>query len=209
MRVYKVYKHPQKDRYEAIKIGFAWWPFLSCFLVFPLGLSWLWDRKLFLLSIPYWIFFLFLFTFSKHIKIYVNETGSQVGFIVLLIYLSSWLLIGFKGNQWTHNKRKKKGYTLIQSIEAKSRKAAIALARNEEHTSEFVSEESYQAVNLTKKEIKRAKKEKKRAEKKANDKKEIISLIKLIVAGGGFILFVNWLDFVDIISVREILNYFS
>jgi hypothetical protein len=143
MKEFTIYKHPKKDRYEAIKIGFAWSPFLGCFVVFPLGLAWLWERKLFLISIPYWMSFFFLFTFAKHIKIYVNETGSQVGLIVLLIHLSSWLLVGFKGNGWSHKKLKKKGYPIIKTVKARTRKSAIALAKNLKKEDK---EEEYQEV---------------------------------------------------------------
>ena len=208
MRVYKVYKHPKKDTYEAIKIGFAWPPFLCSFLIFPFGLLWLLDRRLYLISILYAIPYLFLNALNSEIRVLVNEVSIKVYLLILCIYFLPWLLVGFKGNQWSHNNFKKKGYPLIQTVKARTTKSAIALAKNEEHTSEFDSEESYQAVNLTKKEIKRAKKEKKRAEKEAQNKKEMIGFVKLIVVGGAIILFVNWLDFVDIISVSEIINYF-
>ena len=56
-------------------------------------------------------------------------------------------IAGFKGNEWSHKKLKKKGYPLIKTVKARTRKSAIALAKNEEE-----EEEEYQEESLTNKE---------------------------------------------------------
>ena len=145
MKVFKVYKHPKKDTYEAIKIGFDWPPFLCSFLIFPFGLVWLLGRRLYLISILYAIPYLFLNALSSEIRVLVNEVSIKVYLLILCIYFLPWLLVGFKGNQWAHNNFKKKGYPLIQTVKARTRKSAIALAKNEE-------EEEYQEESLTNKE---------------------------------------------------------
>ena len=137
MKVFKVYKHPKKDTYEAIKIGFDWPPFLCSFLIFPLGLVWLLERRLYLIFILYAIPYLFLNALNSEIRVLVNEVSIKVYLLILCIYFLPWLLVGFKGNQWAHNNFKKKGYPLIQTVKARTRKSAIALAKNEENISEL------------------------------------------------------------------------
>ena len=163
MKVFKVYKHPKKDTYVAIKIGFAWWPFLialSCttFLMIPLlfffdyilipsvllqtvwilGPLWLLERKLILFFILYFLYSqLYNFVFWKDIRIELLDGRIGLPLVLALIYFLIWLLVGFKGNEWSHKKLKKKGYPLIQTVKARTRKSAIALAKNEENISEL------------------------------------------------------------------------
>ena len=61
--------------------------------------------------------------------------------LFLCIYFLPWLLAGFKGNQWSHNNFKKKGYHIIKTVKARTRKSAVILAKNlkeeEEDKEEF------------------------------------------------------------------------
>jgi len=156
MKEFTVYKHPKKEKYEAIKIGFAWFPFLialSCntFLMIPLlfffdyilipsvllqtvwivGPFWLMERKLILLSLPFYLYSIhYNFVFWKDIRIELLDGRIGLPLVLALIYFLIWLLVGFKGNEWSHKKLKKKGYPIIKTIKARTRKSAIALAKN-------------------------------------------------------------------------------
>ena len=149
MKVYKVYKHPKKDRYQVNKVGFTW-----CGIIF--NFFWCLDKRLFLYGIMMFIYMEFLnvwLDWSERIPF--QEPDVLIFDILLfLIWVFVWLLLGFKGNQWAGNKAERRGFTLINSFEAPSKKAAIALAKNEERTSELDLQKSYKAVNLTKKEAK-------------------------------------------------------
>ena len=131
MKVFKVYKHPKKDTYVAIKIGFAWWPFLSSIFSIPFGLLWLFERRLWLIGVLCFLYgWHYNYVFARDIRI-ANLNGSDVPIVLALIYYLIWFLVGYKGNKWSHNKLKKKGYPLINTVEAKSRKSAIDLAKND------------------------------------------------------------------------------
>jgi hypothetical protein len=156
VKEFTVYKHPKKEKYEAIKIGFAWFPFLialSCntFLMIPLlfffdyilipsvllqtvwivGPFWLMERKLILLSLPFYLYSIhYNFVFWKDIRIELLDGRIGLPLVLALIYFLIWLLVGFKGNEWSHKKLKKKGYPIIKTIKARTRKSAIALAKN-------------------------------------------------------------------------------
>jgi len=163
MKEFTVYKHPKKNRYLAIKIGFAWSPFLislfcTNFLMIPLlfffdyilissvllqtawfwGVSWLLQRQLILFFILYFFYsWHYNFVFWKDIRIELLDGRVGIPLVLALIYFLIWLLVGFKGNEWSHKKLKKKGYPLIQTVKARTRKSAIALAKNEENISEL------------------------------------------------------------------------
>ena len=156
VKEFTVYKHPKKEKYEAIKIGFAWFPFLialSCntFLMIPLlfffdyilipsvllqtvwivGPFWLMERKLILLSLPFYLYSIhYNFVFWKDIRIELLDGRIGLPLVLALIYFLIWLLVGFKGNEWSHKKLKKKGYPIIKTVKARTRKSAIALAKN-------------------------------------------------------------------------------
>jgi len=169
MKEFAVYKHPKKDKYEAIKIGFAWSPFLialtcTTFLMIPLlfffdyilipsvllqtvwlwGPLWLVERKLILLSLPYFLYSqLYNFVFWKDIRIELLDGRIGLPLVLALIYFLIWLLVGFKGNEWSHKKLKKKGYPIIKTVKARTRKSAITLAKNLKKEDK---EEEYQEV---------------------------------------------------------------
>ena len=168
MKEFTVYKHPKKNRYLAIKIGFAWSPFLislfcTNFLMIPLlfffdyilissvllqtawfwGVSWLLQRQLILFFILYFLYSqLYNFVFWKDIRIELLDGRVGIPLVLALIYFLIWLLVGFKGNEWSHNKLKKKGYPIIKTVNARTRKSAINLAKNLKE--EEKEEEEYQ-----------------------------------------------------------------
>ena len=156
MKEFTVYKHPKKNRYIAIKIGFAWSPFLmaltcSNFVMIPFlflfniilipsvllqtawfwGIGWLLERRLLILLIPYFLYsWHYNFVFWKDIRIELLDGRIGLPLVLALIYFLIWLLVGFKGNEWSHKKLKKKGYPLIKTVKARTRKSAITLAKD-------------------------------------------------------------------------------
>ncbi len=162
MKEFTVYKHPKKNRYEAIKIGFAWVPFLLAlycgpFLNIPIFFiygtilqnsvvlltvwiispSWLFARQLWLIGILCFFYSAnYNQTFNSDINNAILVGELEFPIILGLIYFVIWLLVGYKGNEWSHKKLKKKGYPIIKTVKARTRKSAIALAKNEEEEEE-------------------------------------------------------------------------
>jgi hypothetical protein len=169
VKEFTVYKHPKKDRYEAIKIGFAWVPFLAALFCGPilnipiffiyggtlqvsvvllsvwiLSISWLAVRKL-------WLIFILCSLYSvPYNQVFYSEINNAIligeleyPIILGLIYFVIWLIVGYKGNQWSHNKLKKKGYPIIKTVKARTRKSAVTLAK---YLKKEDKEEEYQEV---------------------------------------------------------------
>ena len=173
MKEFTVYKHPKKNRYIAIKIGFAWSPFLmaltcSNFVMIPFlflfniilipsvllqtawfwGIGWLLERRLLILLIPYFLYsWHYNFVFWKDIRIELLDGRIGLPLILALIYFLIWLLVGFNGNEWSHKKLKKKGYPLIKTVKARTRKSAITLAKNLKKEEEEEEGEYQEAIS--------------------------------------------------------------
>jgi hypothetical protein len=173
MKEFTVYKHPKKNRYIAIKIGFAWSPFLmaltcSNFVMIPFlflfniilipsvllqtawfwGIGWLLERRLLILLIPYFLYsWHYNFVFWKDIRIELLDGRIGLPLVLALIYFLIWLLVGFNGNEWSHKKLKKKGYPLIKTVKARTRKSAITLAKNLKKEEEEEEGEYQEAIS--------------------------------------------------------------
>lgn len=130
MKVYKVYKHQLKG-YAAVKVGFSWPAlFFSAFWCLIKGFFFLF---LFFLIVN-WALILYALILEINLTKYGNIMSNEVlawyaanGLGVLIASLILLFIPGFKGNAWLNKKYIKKGYTLVESIPAKSKKAAIEL----------------------------------------------------------------------------------
>ena len=125
MKEFKVYKHHTKG-YKAVKVGIAW---LANPLTNPI---WFMFRGL-------WsIFFLYIVLAFIAIGIDYQLYGHISSIDLNNASNSDWLWVGtqfiviwlpfFKGNDWTANNLVKKGYLFVDSVDAISKKNAIAIA---------------------------------------------------------------------------------
>ena len=149
MRIYKVSKHPLKNKYKVVKVGFSWTG-----LIF--GGGWMLFKGLILRGIIFlilaWAFLLHnmvlqLGVENKDLSVYSEVMtpimGEWTGISSLLILGFSLIfpfISGFKGNAWLHRKHLKNGYILVDTVSADSKKSAINLAKN------LKEEEEYQEV---------------------------------------------------------------
>jgi len=127
MSSYKVFKHQEKG-FKAVKSGFAW--------LAPFNLIWPLFRGLWSVFISYIVIILVLagidfeiYGFDGYIDI-PNASNFQLIFFIFQIIIL--VTPGFKGNEWTSNDLKKKGYVFDCSIEAKNKNEAIALAHTQD-----------------------------------------------------------------------------
>ncbi len=116
MKTFDVYKHPD-NRYQAVKMGFGWPAF--CF-------TWLWAfvKKM-------WVEGLVLLAVAVTISaldrvLELNKTFSGV-ILSLLLSLIFCFFVGLKGNHWRRNNLVKRGFEKMDTVEARTRDAAIAM----------------------------------------------------------------------------------
>ena len=123
MSSYKVFKHPEKG-FEAVKSGFAW--------LAPFNPVWPLFRGLWMLFITYIFFILVLASIDAQIYGFVDvidiKNANNLQWILLIIQIVVFTSPGFKGNEWTANNLKKKGYVFDCSIDAKNKTEALILA---------------------------------------------------------------------------------
>jgi len=123
MSSYKVFKHPIEG-FEAVKSGFAW--------IAPFNPVWPLFRGLWMLFITY-IFVILVLT-SIDALIYGPDdfidisNANNLQWIFLIIQFIIFVSPGFKGNEWTENNLKKKGYVFDCSIDAKNKTEALIVA---------------------------------------------------------------------------------
>ena len=123
MKTFKVYKHPVFG-YAAAKVGISYPALL-------LGWVWLIANKLrglgiLFLFIPIPLLLLLAFI-SNILQIALDESV-----MLLSGYLIALVIPAFMGNEWLANKYEEDGYQLVKTIQADNKKAAIALAENDD-----------------------------------------------------------------------------
>ena len=131
---YKVYKHHTKG-YKAVKVGIAW-------------LASLFNPIWFLFRGLWSIFFLYVILFlvagGVDYELYGDfgsidfNNASNEEWIWIGIQFFIFILPLFKGNDWTANNLVKKGYLLKGSVDAVSKKNAIAIVQDNSNISEYV-----------------------------------------------------------------------
>ena len=125
MSSYKVFKHPIEG-FEAVKSGFAW--------LAPFNPIWPLFRGLWILFILYIFFILVLASIDAQIYGLVDvidiKNANNLQWFLFIFQIVIFISPGFKGNEWTANNLKKRGYIFDCSIEAKNKDDALFLAIN-------------------------------------------------------------------------------
>lgn len=103
---FNIYEHPSLGL-EAVKIGFS-------FPALLFGIVWILTKKQWDMALL-WAFLFVVFT-NTHSVSWIPPIG----------YLFLWLFPAFKGNAWREINLSKRGYELIDTIEAETPDAAIA-----------------------------------------------------------------------------------
>ena len=111
MKVYQVFKHPEKG-YQAVKRGFSWPGFF---------LSWIWalSRQLWLEA----ILLFFFFAAWSGIEFGVAWGGRSFSIVLGLLYL---LFVGIKGNSWRARNLEARGFAWLGAIQARDVQDACA-----------------------------------------------------------------------------------
>ncbi len=112
MKTFSVYHHPVRG-YEAVKQGFSW-PALF------FGLFWMGVKRLWGLA---GLWFALLVVLDL---IATAQPTEEVQILTAVGYLGWWLIPGCKGNAWRMANLTKRGYELVQVVEAETPDAAIA-----------------------------------------------------------------------------------
>lgn len=103
---FNIYEHPSLGL-EAVKMGFS-------FPALLFGIVWILTKKQWDMAML-WVFLFVVF---------FNTTS--VSWIPPIGYLFLWLLPAFTGNTWRENNLSKRGYELLDTINAETPDAAIA-----------------------------------------------------------------------------------
>ena len=120
MRTFKVYKHPAQG-FAAVKNGFSW-PAL-CF-----GPLWLLVKKLWMFAAA-WIVVSMILASIEGISDEVGMVSGQMMVVYVLVaggYLALWLIPAFRGNSWHSKNLLKRGYKLINTVQAETPDSATA-----------------------------------------------------------------------------------
>lgn len=147
MKVFKIYKHQTKG-YAAVKTGFSWPAlFFSAFWCLTKGFFFLF---LFFLIVN-WALIAYALILEINMAKYGNIMSNEVlawyvanSAGVLVVSLILFFIPGFKGNAWLDKKYLKKGYLLLDSVPANSKKAAIELINNQANNSNHVEKSESQ-----------------------------------------------------------------
>ena len=132
MKTYKVFNHPSKE-IKVVKSGFAWLaiPFVTFLPFLPI---WFIFHGLWKIFIAYILAILILASIDYEIY---GELGffnfsntNDLQIIIVIIEIVILLLPAFKGNEWTSLNLLSQGYKVSFSVQASSKKEALALAKN-------------------------------------------------------------------------------
>ncbi len=120
MKTFSVYSHPTKG-FEAVKVGFSWPGFFFNFI-------WLLVKNLWGWALIWFVYIILVNVFNLVALDSTNSVGINLflSLIGLIASLMIFLLPGFKGNSWRVKKLGKRGYELVESVEASSPDTAIA-----------------------------------------------------------------------------------
>ncbi|MBE0426307.1 MAG: DUF2628 domain-containing protein [Nitrospirae bacterium] len=120
MKTFNVYKHPTRG-VEAVKVGFSWPAFFF-------GVIWMLFKKLWTFA-GIWLGIYVVLAFIEAAAENAEAGGSQamVYLILVAVYFALWLIPAFKGNKWREENLSNRGYVLVNTVQAETPDAAIAL----------------------------------------------------------------------------------
>ncbi len=119
MKTFKLYKHPTQD-IVVIKEGFSW----SAFFFGPI---WMLLNELWWLACL-WVGLLAVCPLIKEVAFQPPVGGIQIlaFFVLFVATFGLSFLSGFKGNEWLEEKVSKRGFELLNTVQAESPLAAIS-----------------------------------------------------------------------------------
>ena len=132
MNTYKVLQHPKKEL-KAVKTGFAWLalPFVTCLPIFP---AWFLFRGLWKIFIAYILTILILASIDYELYGYLGffnfSTADGLQIVIIIAEIVILTLPAFKGNEWTVSNLLERGYKVLYSVQASSKREALKLADN-------------------------------------------------------------------------------
>jgi len=114
IKTFKIFRHPVIG-YQAVKVGFSW-PGLF-FSGIWLLLKRLWWHAL--------VFFLISFLLSFMETGFEKEENIAGMVLVLWLQIGMYIFVGVKGNEWSENNLRKRGFELLDTVQAETTVAAI------------------------------------------------------------------------------------
>ena len=115
MKTFDLYHHPMRG-YEAVKQGFSWPGFFF---------TWLWA---FIKGLPIQGVILFVVIFGLQVLSYTEHGPGPIPGLTALATLGVCIVIGIKGNEWRRNSLAKRGFQLIDTVQAETPDAALTRA---------------------------------------------------------------------------------
>jgi len=132
MKQFTIYKHPIKDKYKAVKVGFSW-PGLIFNGGWMLFKGLIFRSILFIILTNALIFHNLILSGNRYEELMTPIVGDWIVINAIFLWIVSlviFFLPGFKGNAWLHKKYLKNGYVIVETVSVDSKKSAIALAKN-------------------------------------------------------------------------------
>lgn len=114
MKTFKVFRHSTLG-FQAVKVGFSWPGCL--FSIIWAFVKKLWGHGFGLLGI---IVLLALIE-----KAFENEKSDAGTLLMILIQLGVYIFVGFKGNEWRASNLQKRGFEVVDTVQAENPDAAI------------------------------------------------------------------------------------
>ena len=119
MKTFNVYRHPIQGP-ETVKVGFSW-PAAS------VGPIWMLAKQLWGLS-GLWVAMYFALSLVETVAEKFEPGGSQTLVYLLLVagYFVLGLVPGFKGNTWREKNLLRRGFGMLDTVQAETPEAAIS-----------------------------------------------------------------------------------
>lgn len=115
---YHIYQHPISG-YEAVKVGFSWPAFFF-------GIFWMLFKKLWIPAALWFSFGIAVGAIREIAIVLESELLAMLYFVLLGGDLVVIFIVAFKGNEWRRKNLVKRGFELMQKLEAETPEAAIA-----------------------------------------------------------------------------------
>jgi len=115
MKTFKVFRHPTLG-FQAVKVGFSWPGFFFLFI-------WAFVKKLWGYAFAI-IGILIILTIIE--KLFMKGQYGYTNLLMeILLRLIVYIFVGLKGNEWRISNLQKRGFELVDTLQAESPDAAI------------------------------------------------------------------------------------
>jgi hypothetical protein len=123
MKTFKIYHHPVFG-YEAVKVGFSW-------PAFVLGPVWMSGKQLWGLAVLWVLIYIGLVVIEAFTFDVSNPSAQALQSLMLVgVYLTLWIVPGIKGNAWRATNLTRRGYRIINEVQADTPEDAIRGAQS-------------------------------------------------------------------------------